>query len=263
MSTTVHTAIIADDEPLAREVIKAYLKAHGNIRVVAECGDGKSTVAAVREHHPDILFLDVQMPGLDGFAVLDALKSEKKLPAVVFASAFNRYAIHAFEVSAVDYLLKPFDCTRFDAALKKALRTVDDQERLQELASRLHEALEQTRMELGANGWLQRFLVRGSKRILLVNASDVQWIEAAGDNTILHTPTDSHVISDSLTALEQRLDPQQFLRIHRSTIVKVKCIHELVPHFNGEYYVVLDPKTKLKLSRSYRDSARRILGGFP
>jgi two-component system LytT family response regulator len=263
MSTTVHTAIIADDEPLAREVIIAYLTSHTNVRVVEQCGDGRSAVDAVKKHQPDILFLDVQMPGLDGFAVLDALKNEKKLPAVVFASAFDRYAIRAFEVSAVDYLLKPFDRTRFDAALKKVLRTVDDQQRLQELAARLHEAIEQTRMELGTNGWLQRFLVRGSKRILLVNAADVQWIEAAGDHTILHTATDSHVIGDSLTALEQRLDPQQFLRIHRSTIVNVKCIHELVPHFNGEYYVVLDPKTKLKLSRSYRESARRILGEIP
>jgi len=263
MSRTVHTAVIADDEPLARAVIKAYLADRADVQVVAECADGDAALVAVRKHHPDLLFLDVQMPGRDGFAVLEELAGEDPLPAVVFASAFDRYALRAFEASAVDYLLKPFDKTRFDKALAKALRIRDDQQRLRELLHTIHEALELTRLELGPNGWLQRFLVKGAKRITLVNAPDVHWLEAAGDHVVLHTATDSHIISDALGDLEKRLDPQHFLRIHRSTIVNVHRIKELIPHFNGEYFVVLDKGAKLKLSRSYRDSARRILGQLP
>lgn len=263
MSRTVHTAVIVDDEPLARAVIEAYLKDRPDMSVVATCGDGDAALAAVRTLKPDLLFLDVQMPGRDGFAVLEELAAEEKLPAVVFASAFDRYALRAFEASAVDYLLKPFNKERFDKALSKALRLLNDQHRLRELLHTVHEALELTRLELGANGWLQRFLVKGAKRITLVNAPDVHWIEAAGDHVLLHTATDSHIISDPLSDLEQRLDPQHFLRIHRGTIVNVHRIKELIPHFNGEYYVVLDKGAKLKLSRSYRDSAKRILGRLP
>ncbi len=256
------TAIIADDEPLARDVIRTYLADHPTIRVVAECGDGGNALIAIREHRPDILFLDVQMPVLDGFQVLEQLVHEPRLPSVVFASAFDRYAIRAFEASAVDYLLKPFDRARFTKALNKAMRAVDDQEQLRRIMFAVQEAIQLTRVELGPNGFLQRFLVRGTKRIVLVNATDVQWIEASGDHVLLHTATDSHLINESMSDLEQRLDPQHFLRIHRSTIVNVHRIKELVPHFNGEYFVVLDKQTKLKLSRSYRENARRILGQF-
>ncbi|HEX2616023.1 MAG TPA: response regulator, partial [Flavobacteriales bacterium] len=155
MSRTVHTAVIADDEPLARAVIKAYLEDHPEVQVVAECGDGEAALGAVRMHRPDLLFLDVQMPGRDGFAVLEDLAGAEKLPAVVFASAFDRYALRAFEASAVDYLLKPFDKPRFDKALARALRLLNDQHCLRELLHTMHEALELTRLELGANGWLQ------------------------------------------------------------------------------------------------------------
>ena len=245
-------ALIVDDEPLAREGIALRLRAFKEVKIVGECEDGASALQKILELTPDVVFLDVQMPGMDGFEVLNAVPKDD-LPAVIFVTAFEQHALRAFEVYALDYLLKPLDDERFKHAVQRALRATDSQSKLR-VAQRVLEMLRQT-----PGGFVSRFPVRAGSRIQLVFTEDIEWISGAGNYAELHTPGRAHLLRDTLNSLEQKLDPSQFLRIHRSKIVRITCIRELEPIDNREYVVKLADHSEHRSSRTYADRLEKWL----
>ena len=248
--------ILVDDEPLAREKLRGFLASESEIEIVAECGDGKHALEAIEKHRPDLVFLDVQMPELDGFQVIESLDLEP-LPKVIFTTAYNQYAVKAFEVHAVDYLLKPFDRDRFDQALRQVRATIG-REALQPMRQQLEALLAEVRRE--QEPYRQRLVIKGSGRVVLVNVADIEWIDAAGNYVRLNTSSGSHLLRETMNRLEGQLDPQRFLRIHRSTIVNVERIKELQQQFHGDYLILLEGGQRLTLSRSYRDRLKDLLG---
>ena len=267
MSARVIRAIVADDERLARDRIRRLLDEEPDVEVVAECADGDAAVDAIRTHRPDLAFLDVQMPGRDGLAVVDALRGEP-MPVVVFATAFDEYAIRAFEVHALDYLVKPFNPRRFRAAVARAREALSQgrgahEERLLALVQQLTDAQRDLERRLDAAGsrpaatgrveaWLDRITVRAKGRIHFVRVADVDWIGSAGNYVELHVGTAVHTVRESLTGLAARLDPERFVRIHRTTVVNVDRIREIQPWFSGDYVVLMHSGAKLTMSRNYR-----------
>ncbi|HMO64659.1 MAG TPA: LytTR family DNA-binding domain-containing protein [Verrucomicrobiota bacterium] len=250
--------VIADDEPLARERIEQLLAACSDMEIAATAGDGRAAVEAVRAHRPDLLFLDVQMPELDGFGVLAELGADAP-PAVIFCTAYDQFALNAFEVHALDYLLKPFDEERFTQALDRARRQpARPAGGPDPLAARLAALLESVRPGPPAGG--DRLAVRSEGRVVLVKLADIDWVEAADNYVNLHVGRDSHLMRETMNHLEQRLDPARFARISRSTIVNLDRIRELQPMFHGDYTVVLRDGTKLALSRNYRERLAHLLG---
>jgi two-component system LytT family response regulator len=245
--------VIADDEPLARERLRALLDAEPDIEVARECRDGNEAVAAIRAESPDLVFLDVQMPELDGFGVIETVGVEN-MPAIVFVTAYDEYALQAFEVNAVDYLLKPFDRERFQKALARARAHVGRQ--ADDINRRLLALIQGLKVP---QGYLERLVIRSSGRIFFLKAEEIDWIEAAGNYVRLHTGKESHLLRETMNSLEQKLDPARFLRIHRSTIVRIDRIAELQPLFHGDYVVVLQGGTRLTLSRGYRERLSGIL----
>jgi two-component system LytT family response regulator len=248
-------ALIVDDEPLARQRVRTLLEADSDVEVVGECADGAQAVAALEEHRPDLLFLDVQMPLLDGFGVLEALSGDW-MPVVVFITAHDRYALKAFEVHALDYLLKPFDRDRFRTALERAkaqVRREQGGEVSQKLFALLRDVKEARRP-------LERLVVKSAGRVYFVRVEDIDWVEAAGNYARLHAGKETHLLRESMAGLEARLDARRFLRIHRSTIVSIERIRELHPSFHGDYVVTLHDGTELTLSRGYRDKLQELLG---
>lgn len=248
-------AVIVDDEPLARERIRTLLAGERDFEIAAECRDGGEAIEAIESLNPDLLFLDVQMPEVDGFDVLLSC-DVKRLPAVIFVTAFDRYAVRAFDVHALDYLLKPFDRARFVEALDRARQRIRQSE---ETGSRLEldELLADLRRERGDRA---RILVRSSDRIVVLSLDEVDWIEAAGNYMRLHVGSEIHLLRETMSGMESRLPPDRFVRIHRSTMVQVERIKELVQMFNNEFLVVLQNGEKLKLSRTYRPELERRLG---
>jgi two-component system LytT family response regulator len=247
--------LIVDDEPLARHRLRALLDGDPDIAIVGESGDGGQAVAAVQELRPDLLFLDVQMPVLDGFEVLEALTGEP-MPVVIFVTAYDRYAVKAFEVHALDYLLKPFDKDRFAAALQRAKDHVRRAETAN-LEDRLRKLLQTAPNRPGVS---DRLVVKSGGRVYFVRVDDIDWIEAAGNYVRLHVGKEEHLLRQSLSALESKLDAGRFVRIHRSTIVNVERIRELQPAFHGDYVIILHDDTELALSRSCRDKLEEALG---
>lgn len=247
--------VIADDEPLARERLRMLLAGEEWIELVGECHDGPSTTAAIQKLKPDLIFLDVQMPGASGFDVIEAVGPDR-MPIVVFVTAFDRYALRAFDVHALDYLLKPFDRDRFRDTLARAREQLERcatgelERRLLELVHDLKPAPQP----------LERFVVKAGGRVLFVRAEDIEWIEAAGNYVKLHVGADCHVFRETMNAIEDKLDPDQFFRIHRSHIVNIECVRELQPWFNGEYVVFLKSGTRLTLSRGYREKLQDRIG---
>ena len=237
-------AVIVDDEPLARKTIRLLARRDAEVVIVAECRNGEEALDAVREHRPDILFLDIQMPRLDGFDVLELL-GEDAPPAIVFVTAYDHYAIRAFEVHAVDYLLKPFTDERFDKALARAKDLV------RQRGGAMREKL--ARLTASHRAFTQRFMVRTAGRIVFLKAEEVDWIEAADYYARLHAGANSYLIRESMNDLEAGLDPAAFVRIHRSTIVNLDRVREMRPLFRGELVVVLHDGTQLRMSRSRRD----------
>jgi two-component system LytT family response regulator len=248
-------ALIADDEPLARERLASLLAGESDVEVVGECANGVEAVAAIQEKTPDLVFLDVQMPELDGFGVLSALEGESK-PAIVFVTAHDRFALKAFEVHAIDYLLKPFDRERFKKALDRAREqlTRRDTGEIEQKMTALIAGLRNEPKQL------DRIPVKSSGRVVLVKTSDIDWIEAADNYVNLHTGKEAHLHRETMTALEQKLPASKFLRISRSTMVNVDRIKELQPMFHGDYTIILQNGTKLTLSRGYRDALNQLLG---
>lgn len=257
--------LIADDEPLARQRLRRLIRREPEVEVVAECGDGPATVAGLRTHAPDLLFLDVQMPELDGFAVLRAIPADR-LPVTIFVTAYDRYALQAFEARALDYLLKPYTEARFRAAFERARGAVLGPEPGER--ARLLLLLEQIRLEqrdLRAVSAAEpppadRLLVREEGRVRVLAASEVDWIEAARNTVRLHVGAAVHVLREPLSALETRLDPTRFARIHRSTVVNLERVTEILPWFSGDGMVVLRSGERLRVSRSFRERFEARLG---
>jgi two-component system, LytTR family, response regulator len=247
--------LIVDDEPLARQRLRRLLEADPDIAILGECGDGQQAVADLRGLRPDLVFLDVQMPVLDGFGVLQAVEGTA-LPVVVFVTAHDRYALKAFEVHALDYLLKPFDKDRFALALERAKAQVRQGSTLA-LNERLQELLQAVPTR---HPGPERLMVKSGGRIYFVRIEDIDWIEAAANYVRLHVGKEAHLLRESLTGLEKKLDPARFVRIHRSTIVNLDCIRELQPAFHGDYVIILRDNTELALSRSCRDKLEASLG---
>jgi two-component system LytT family response regulator len=255
--------LIVDDEPLARRGLELRLAGHADIDIVAQVGDGIAATRAVSEHAPDLMFLDVQMPGLDGFAALGAIPAAQ-LPLTVFVTAYDQYAVRAFEACAVDYLLKPLEDVRLRQALARVRAALagreahDHRDRLLELLGqvsgrpglRLDEALEEGGEALRGDAPLA---IRDGQRIVRVPPAEIRWVDAAGDYTCIHTDGETHVLRATMREMERRLDPRRFPRIHRSTIVNAARVTALRSHLNGEYFLTLDCGQELKLSRSYRD----------
>jgi two-component system, LytTR family, response regulator len=247
--------LLVDDEPLVRQGIRDFLEVERDVVIVGECGNGVEALEAIAREQVDLVFLDVQMPELDGLGVAAAL-AEQNGPAVVFVTAYSEHAVRAFEVNAVDYVLKPFDRERFSAALSRARARRADGE-WEQLSRRLGAVLAELQQ---TQGHPQRLLVRSEGRIRLVPVGDIDWIEAADNYARLHVGAERHLIRETMGSLEARLDPAQFARIHRSAIVNLERVRELQPTFNGEYAVLLRSGAKLTLSRGYRDALRTRLG---
>lgn len=247
--------VVADDELLARKFIRRMLKQDPEVEIVAECGNGTEAVAVIRKEKPDLVFLDVQMPEMDGFAVLDAVKLDH-LPEIIFTTAYESYAIRAFELHALDYLLKPFDQVRFKAALKYAKERFHSHEQ-EDKRLQIGTLLESIRAQ---QQYLDRVIIRADGRITFLQTREIDWLEADDKYVHLHTGKGTRMVRQTLSAMESQLDPKKFLRVHRSTMVNVDRIKELQPLFNGEHSLILEDGTRLTLSRKYKDKLFELLG---
>ncbi|MFQ5570125.1 MAG: LytR/AlgR family response regulator transcription factor [Rhodothermales bacterium] len=259
MKQVIRTLIV-DDEPLGRQRIRTLLEQEPDLAVVGECANGREAVAAVRKLVPDLVFLDVQMPLMNGFDVVEELGTAH-LPVVIFVTAYDRYALKAFEVHALDYLLKPFDRERFQKALQRARHHLH-RESIDALSRRLQALLAdyQGRPKPAREGaFLKRLAVKSAGQVFFLNVEEIDWIEAAGNYAGLHVKDRTHLARETMAGLEARLDPDRFLRIHRSTIVNLDRIKALQPLYNGEYVFTLHDGTRLQSSRSYRDRVHALL----
>ncbi|HEU4456924.1 MAG TPA: LytTR family DNA-binding domain-containing protein [Longimicrobium sp.] len=253
-------ALIVDDEPLARDCVRLALQKQPNITVVGECADGEQAVDEILARRPDLVFLDVQMPGLDGFGVVEQVGVER-MPAVVFVTAFDEHALRAFEVHAADYVLKPFDDARFADAVRHAARQLrgGGDELRQRLDALLTEVRGGSAAPGGAARHVTRLMVQVKDRIRFVRTDEVDWLEAAGNYVRVHAGAQAHLIRATLAGLCEQLDPARFVRIHRSTVVNVDRIREVQPWFGGDYIAILEDGRQLRVSRSFRDALLRPL----
>lgn len=238
-------ALIADDMPLSRDRVRRYLGEEPDVEIVGECGDAQSTLGAIERLKPDVLMLDVQMPGANGFELVARLPAEAR-PALVFITAFEEFAVQAFAAEAVDYLLKPFDHDRLRQALAKVRAYLKNRRAAPARTAPAH--------------YLDRIAVKSVGRIDYVATAQIDWIETAGNYLSLHCGNDTHLVRETMSQIETQLDPKIFLRIHRSTIVRIDAVQSVEPLFNGDRAVTLRNGTELTLSRSYRDTAKTVFG---
>ena len=248
MSTRKLTTLIVDDEPLARERLLGLLSNETDIEVLGQCRDGEEAVSTIHERHPDLVLLDVEMPRMDGFEVIDTIGPERML-MVIFVTAYDQHAIKAFQVRALDYLLKPFDRDRFSDALQRARTQIESQTN-GDLGKRLLALMKDMKRDAPKT---DRLVVKSGGRLFFLRADEIDWIEAAGNYVRLHVGNQSHLLRETMNAIEARLDPERFFRIHRCRIVNVERIQEMQPWLNGEYSVVLRTGVRLTLSRGYRE----------
>ena len=246
--------LVADDEPLARDRLTSLLSAEPDVEVVGAARDGEEAVTAIQHHAPDLVFLDIQMPQMDGFDVIEAVGHEQ-MPLVIFVTAYDQHALKAFQVRALDYLLKPFDRERFTDALQRA-RTQIERAETGDLGRRLMAIVKDLRRD-GPRA--ERLVVKSGGRLFFLRTDEIDWIEAAGNYVRLHVGPASHLLRETMNAIEGRLDPEKFFRIHRSRIVNMERIQELQPWLNGEYAVLLRTGTRLTLSRGYREKLQERL----
>jgi len=249
--------LIVDDEPLAREGVALALAAECDVEIVGSCEDGPSAVQAIRELDPDLVFLDVKMPGLDGFAVIDEIGADK-MPAVIFLTAYEEHALHAFRVDAIDYLLKPIDTAALRTSVERARRRCT-QDKIGAWRSELRTLVAAFAHERAGTDTAARILVRTNGRVHVLDPLTIDWVEAAGDYVTMHAAGKSHLVRESLRNIEARLAAHGFIRIHRSILVKLGCIRELVVKDSGDHDVVLHDSTVLRLSRSYKDALYEAL----
>ena len=248
--------LLSDDEALARGRLRGLLQAEPDLEIVGECPDGSSAIAAIEREKPDLVFLDVQMPEVDGFGVVEALQKSGILPLTIFVTAYDRYAMRAFEVHALDYLLKPVNKDRLGEALghvRKQLLHPSEATFQKRVLSML--ATLDSREHSPA-----RIIVKSDGEILCLKPNEIDWAESAGNYVCLHVGNVTHILRETITALENRLGARQFLRVHRSTLVNVDRIKTLKPSLYGDYSILLRDGTKLTLSRGFRESVLRRLG---
>jgi two-component system, LytTR family, response regulator len=247
--------IIIDDEPLARRGIRAQLKTEADIEIIAECGNGRDAIRLIEDEKPDLVFLDIQMPELDGFGVIEALGIER-LPAIVFVTAYDKYALRAFDVHALDYLLKPFDPERFATALARARAQIERKE-ISDLSERLQSLIDDLKPN---RKYSERIVIKSAGRIFFLGVEEIDWVEAADNYVRLHAGRASHLLRETMNSIEKRLDPAQFMRIHRSTIINTRRIKELHALFHGEYEITLMDGTRLTTARGYRERLQELFG---
>jgi two-component system, LytTR family, response regulator len=252
--TKIRTLVV-DDEPMGRERVLSLLQQEDDVEVIGECSDGTQAIAAIQQHSPDLVFLDVQMPGANGFGVIDAVGADR-MPNVIFVTAYDEYALKAFEYHALDYLLKPFNRDRFKETLKHARASLE-RRRAGDLGRRLLALVNDIKPDAPR---LERLVVKSGGRVFFLRTDEIDWIEAAGNYVRLHLGEESHLFRETMNRMEGRLDVRRFVRIHRSRIVNTERIKELQPWFNGEYVVILRNGTRLTLSRGYRDRLQDQLG---
>jgi two-component system, LytTR family, response regulator len=253
-STKTIRTLIVDDEPLARRRIRRMLARHPDVDVIGECANGREAIAAIREQHPALVFLDVQMPEVDGFAVLERISAEV-MPLIIFVTAYDQYALRAFDVYALDYLLKPFDRRRFDQALQRAKSRLFNER--SDVSERALALLEELRAQ---QSHLERMVIKAGGRAFFLKTEEIDWIEAEGKYVRLHVGKESYLVREAISQIEAQLDPKRFLRIHRSTIVNLDRVRELQPWFHNDYRVILRDGTELMLSRSCRKRLSELLG---
>lgn len=240
--------LIVDDMLLARKRIRRYLSADPEIEIVGECSDGLKAISAIQELRPDLLFLDVQMPEIDGFQVLERVGPEL-VSAVIFVTAYDQFALRAFDVHALDYLLKPFERERFYRAIERAKAQIK-QRQTGKFDERLRALLQDMDVQ---SKYLKRLLVKSAGRTIFLAIDEIDYIETAGNYLRLKSGKEAHLIRERLSHLQTRLDPEKFARIHRSTIVNIERIKEMYPLFNGDQMIILHDGTQLTMSRNYRD----------
>jgi len=240
--------LIVDDEPLARERVKRFLRDEADIEIIGESGDGAEAVAMIKNEKPDLVFLDIEMPEKTGFEVIKSLNA-KTVPIVIFVTAYDQYALQAFDVYALDYLLKPFNRERLHRAVARAHAHIENKKR-GNLDERLVLLLADLKSE---KKYLERLMVKSVGRVFFIKTDEIDWIEAAGNYLKLHVGRESHLIRETMNAVEAKLNPDKFLRIHRSTVVNIDRIKELHPMFSGDYSVILRNGAELTLSRNYRE----------
>ena len=250
--------LIVDDEPLARDTIRLLLESDAEITVLGECADGGEAVQAIRDQKPDLVFLDIQMPVLNGFEVIEEVGTDA-MPVTVFATAFDEYALRAFDSAALDYLLKPYDDERFERAVERAKTAVamrkksDLRDQFDTLIAKLADRQNQD------VGPVERILVKDRETVRFVDTRDIQWIEAAGDYVSIRAADRSHLLRDTMSSMEKKLDPTRFVRIHRSTIVNLDFVKEMKSYFHGDYIVYLKSGKELRLSRRYWDKVQAAI----
>jgi two-component system LytT family response regulator len=260
--------VVVDDEPLARRRILRLLEEQSHpVEVVAVCANGAQAVEAIRATRPDLVFLDVQMPEMDGFGVLERLGAAD-LPSVIFVTAYDQYALRAFEVHALDYLLKPFDAGRFHKAFERGRsqlerRTVGHARRIVELLEEMSSDRRALEEKLGTRPqYMEWVMVKKRDRIEFLRTADIDWVEAEGNYVSLHAGKEAYLIREKISTLEERLDPDRFMRVHRSTIVNLNRVGELRPLPSGDFVVLLKDATELKLSRGYRQKLAERIGEY-
>ena len=246
--------LVVDDEPLARERLTTLLSQEPDVELVGPARDGEEAITAIHDDSPDLVFLDVQMPQMNGFDVIEAVGSDK-MPLVIFVTAYDQHALKAFQVRALDYLLKPFDRERFTDALQRARKQLERDE-TGDLGRRLLALVKDLRRDQPRS---DRLVVKSGGRLFFLRTDEIDWIEAAGNYVRLHVGTTSHLLRETMNAIEGRLDAEKFFRIHRSRIVNMERIQEMQPWLNGEYAVVLRTGTRLTLSRGYREKLQERL----
>lgn len=259
MTGALVRVVFADDERLARKKLQLLLESEPQVIVVAECQDGKDTVSAIKSFAPDLLLLDIQMPDLDGFKVLNEIPPPQ-MPVVIFTSAYDQYAIRAFEAHALDYLLKPFDQGRLHQAIERArLELLNSNNR--QITNRLLELLSQMKSGTASTPPepQNRLVVKAQGRVVFLNLDEIDWVEAAANYVRLNAGKESYLFRETISRTSERLNPNEFIRIHRSTIVNVRKIKELIPVNSGEYVVVLRNGKELSCSRGYRAILQRMI----
>jgi two-component system LytT family response regulator len=260
-------ALIVDDEILARKALRSMLKDDSEIEVIGECRNGKEAVEAIREQSPDVVFLDIQMPEMDGFQVIQEVKVER-MPVTVFVTAYDKYAVQAFEVNALDYLLKPFDHDRFDTTMQRAKTFVRQQKLgeineslfavLKDLKPNSNEAPSETDKDAHKEP-IDRVVIKSVGRIYFLKVEEIDWVEGTSNYLSLHSGSQTHLIRETMGNFHAKLNPRKFLRIHRSTIVNIERIKDIQPLFKGEYVITLTSGRRLKASRGYRHEIQALL----
>lgn len=273
MTNKTLRVMIVDDEPLARQGLKLRLQAHADVKIVGECNNGLDAVTLIPQERPDLVFLDIQMPELNGFQVIHKLRELKQpMPLVVFVTAYDSYAIKAFDIHALDYVLKPIDDLRLETALSKVRRTLsaqqnqDNTNKLVNLVADLTgDDCEEILRKLAAGEPVESspypdvMSIKDGSEVTRVPVADIQWVDAAGDYMCVHAKEGMHIMRKTMKELEQSLNPKTFIRVHRSALVNINFVKKLVSHVSGEYHLILHNNTELKVSRSHRDRVKQAM----